>query len=200
MRLPVVRRHFDLYSNLCHLLNKSGRFRIQNWTVIGQRMVNNGRTVADSGPPRGQTNGTDWAPKRHGQTPQLRSAPPPVSLLTLAGCVAGSPAAGDARRGPRRRPVHVHADIHRVQCRQDSSQPAPTTAIPPRTSNRSPTHATPPASTRLAPVPVAGAEPRIRFPTNSRQWAQGPTPEMARSRTPGGRACWATPGSSAALS
>jgi len=87
--------------------------------------------------------------------------------LTLAGCVAGSPTAGDASRGSTTAPRSTSTPISTASSAgKTSSLPTPTTAIPPRTSTGSPTHATPPASTRLVPVPVAGGEPRIRFPTN----------------------------------
>ena len=78
--------------------------------------------------------------------------------LALVGCSAGSPSAQTS--------TAAGSTSSTPSASTTPSTPAPTTATASTTSTPSPTRATTPASTRLAPVPLAGTEPRTRFPTN----------------------------------
>ena len=85
-----------------------------------------------------------------------------LTSLALAACSADSPGASTASSSTRA----TRSTSSAPSASTTPSTPAPTTATAARTNTPSPARATTPASTRLAPVPLAGAEPRIRFPTN----------------------------------
>jgi hypothetical protein len=88
-----------------------------------------------------------------------------LTSLALAACSADSPAASTAPSSTRA----ARSTSSAQSSSTTPSAPAPTTATATATvttSAPSPAPATALASTRLTPVPLAGAEPRTRFPTN----------------------------------
>ena len=91
----------------------------------------------------------------------VRAAALALISLALAACSDDSPAASTATSS-------TLAARSTSSAQSSSTTPsAPTTAtVTAAPSAPSPVPATAPASTRLTPVPLAGAEPRIRFPTN----------------------------------
>jgi hypothetical protein len=91
-----------------------------------------------------------------------------LTSLALGACSADLPGASTASSST----PAARSTSRTPSASTTPSSPEPTTATESRTNPPSPTHATTPVSTRLAPVPLAGAEPRIRFPTN--QAAVGP--------------------------
>lgn len=99
---------------------------------------------------------------RRSRTARAATTAVALTSLALAGCSAGSPAASSASRST----PAARSTSSTPSSSTTPATPAPTTATASRTSAPSPAHATTPTSTRLAPVPLAGAEPRIRFPTN----------------------------------
>ena len=98
---------------------------------------------------------------RRSRTARAATMAVAVTSLALVACSAGSPGASTDSRSA----LAARSTSSTPSAGATPSTPAPTTATASRTNAPSATHATTPASS-LAPVPLAGAEPRIRFPTN----------------------------------
>lgn len=101
-----------------------------------------------------------------------------VTCLTLSSCGVGSTAARDVS------PLPSKAGESTSTSSAPSATPAPTrtamstTATTTRTPKLSPRPATRAGSTGLGSVPLAGAEPRIRFPTNQAAVGSGANPSV----------------------